>query len=234
MEPSGHGARGPSLWSALRSSVSALTDDFARFLVANVVWLAVTALVLVLGRLHVAAHLLLIVLVPITAGLGRMAAYTAREQVARLGHFREGMVARWPASMFLGALQLLVAAVSWLNLQVGLTAATLPLVAAAIASAWLLLLVAASAVTVWPLLLDPDRDEAPVGRLLRVALAVAMARPGRIAILVAIVVVLVMVGAQFLVAAVLLPSLGVLAATHATVPIADRLEGRTPSDTRHG
>lgn len=216
----------PNLWWVLRASVSSLTDDLGRFVGANVVWLTVALLPLTLARLHPAANLLALALVPATAGLGRMAVVTVRGQAVRARHFRRGATVRWRFALVLGALQLGIGTVSWLNVGIGVTAMSLPLVVAAVASAWLLLLVAASAVTVWPLLLDPARDELSLRRLLRLAMAVVVTRPGRTILVIAVEVVVVQGAAQFLIATLLLPSVGVLFATHAVIPVADRLEGR--------
>lgn len=216
----------PNLWWVLRASVSSLTDDFGRFVGANVVWLAVALLPIMFARLHPAGNLLALALVPATAGLGRMAAVTVRDHAVRARHFRRGATVRWRFALVLGALQFGIGTVSWLNVGIGVTAMSLPLVVAAVASAWLLLVVAASAVSVWPLLLDPERDELSLRPLLRLAMATVVTRPGRTILVIAVEVVVVQVAAQFLIAAVLLPSVGVLFATHAVIPVADRLEGR--------
>lgn len=219
----------PSLWWTLRGSMSALFDDFGKFFVANALWCAAGGAALLLGSVYLLANALLIVLVPATAGLGRLATMAARGHPARLRHFRDGLTARWPFAPLLGVAQFALGAVGWVNVQVGFTAATLPLVAAAVAAFWLLLAVATSAVAVWPLLLDPDRDAVPTRQLVRLALGVVVIRPGRVVLVVTFGVVMGIVSLQAMVAALVLPSVGVLFAAHAVIPVADRLAGTQPA-----
>lgn len=218
-----------SLWWVLRRSLSAFFDDFGRFVAANVFWVTAGAVVAVAVSLHVAGYMLVVAMLPVTAGLFRMAGYAVREHPARVRQFGTGLAARRPYALLLGTAQVGVGLVSWVNFHIGLTAATLPLVVAAIASGWVLLIVAASAAVMWPLLLDPERDGVAFRRVVRLALQVALVRPGRVILVVAFEVLLVAVAVQALVATLLLPALGALFAAYAVLPVADRLEGREPA-----
>jgi hypothetical protein len=220
----------PSVWTGIRAGTRALFDDFGRFIAVNAAVVAIGVLVALLAALHVAGTLAAVLMIPALAALGRMAASTARDRVARLPQAREGIWHRWPTTFVLGVVQLVLLVVGWFNLQLGLAAASLPLIAGGVASGWVVLLVAAAAVASWPLLLDPERDDVGVKPVLRLAGAVAVARPMRTLFLVLLLAVVTLVSVQTIVGAFVLPSFGVLVAAHTVIPVADRLEGRTPTD----
>lgn len=213
-----------SLWRSVRAAVSSLSDDFLRYVAANLVWLLVAAAALVLGRVFLPAHLLALLLVPASYGMARMAANSVRGRPARLYQWRDGAVRRGPAGLGLGCAQMAVAVIGTLNIVVGIQAASLPLVLSAIFSGYVLLAVAASMTALWPLLLDPARDQVSTRGLGRLALTVVAARPGRILGLVLIEALLVAVGLQAFVAAVILPSFGILLAAWVVLTAADQIE----------
>lgn len=212
-----------SIWRSLRATVSSMSDDFLRFVAGNLVWLLIAAAALLLGRVFLPAHLLGVLLVPASYGLARMATNAVRGRPARLYQFRAGAWRRGAAGFGLGCAQMLVVVLGTLNIILGVQAASLLLVLSAIFSGYVLLAVGASVATIWPLLLDPARDQVPTRRLIRLALTVIAARPGRIVVLVLIEAVLVAVCLQALIAAVLLPSFGILLASWVVLTTADQI-----------
>ena len=71
------------LWGALRAAVRTMSDDFVRFVAANVAWLAVTGLAPLLGRIYPPGFVLLVLVVGASLGLCRMAACVVRGRPAR-------------------------------------------------------------------------------------------------------------------------------------------------------
>lgn len=216
-----------TLWRSIRAAVSSLSDDFLRFVAANLAWLAVAGATLLLGRVSFPAHLLSLLLVPATFGLARMAANSVRGRPARLHQFREGPLRRGAVALGLGCVQVVVATLGTLNIIVGVQAPTLPLVLSAIFSGYVLLVVAATISALWPLLMDPARDRVPIRRLIRLSLTVIATRPGRMFGLVLVESLLVAVALQAFVAAVILPGFGVLVAAWVVLTAADRIESGT-------
>lgn len=214
----------PSLFAGVRAALGAFTDDFGRFVAVNLAWGVVAVTVTVVERLHPAFMLLAVVLVPTTAALARMSADTVRGVPARLASARDGFTHRLGTALAIGGVQLSVLFVAWINVQIGLAADSLALAVAGVTSAWAMLIVAVSAVTAWPLLMDPRRDGVGVRQLGRLALAVVLARPGRILAVVLLEAVIVVVMIQTIIGALLLPSIGVLVAAHVLVPVADAIE----------
>ncbi|MFA9445038.1 hypothetical protein [Egicoccus sp. AB-alg6-2] len=217
-----------SLWQALRRAGEALVDDVWPFFAVSAAWLALAMLGLLLGRLHVGLSASLLLLLPLTWGLGRMAAVTVRYRRARFRDLAAGATVRWWAKVALALAQVVVGLVAWLNIELALATGRTALVLAAVASANVALAVAASAVTIWPLLLDPSRDGRAVRELLWLGVAVLVLRPARVLATLAVGVVFAAVSLQTVVAALLLVPLGVLLAAHVVLPIADAVETPPP------
>lgn len=213
----------PSLWQGLRAAGSALADDVVPFFVVSAGWLATALVALGLGRLHVLFSGLLVLLLPATGALARMAGRTVRDRPARFRDALDGTRHRWPLLWTLGTLHLVIVGVAWVNVQVALASPRTVLVLAAVASANVAAAVTALAVAAWPLLFDPARDALPARQLLRLALAVVAVRPGRVLATVVVGVVFVAISLQTVVGPLALVALGVLLAAHVAVPIADGL-----------
>lgn len=213
-----------SVWRSVRATVSSMSDDFLRFVAGNLLWLLCAAAALLLGRFFLPAHLLAVLLVPASFGLARMAANSVRGRPARLYQFRAGAWHRGAAGFGLGCAQLLAVTLGALNIVLGVQAASLLLALSAIFSGYVLLAVGATIATMWPLLLDPVRDQVSTRRLCRLALTVIAARPGRIIVLVLIEALLVAFGLQTFIAAALLPSFGILLASWVVLTAADQIE----------
>lgn len=216
----------PDWWRLLRDSALGVSDDFGRLVALQGLWLLPWILGLGLGLVHILGHVLLLAVIPASSALLRAAAGSFRGTAVRLAAARSGATHRWPAAMSIAVLQLLVALIAFVNLQIGLGGATVPMVAAGVLSAWVLLLVAASVVVLWPVLLDPAHDDVPTRQVARTALAVALRRPGRVVLLLVLLVLCVVVIRQTVVAVLVLPAYGAFLLAHGVLPVADDLEGR--------
>lgn len=213
----------PSFWQALRAAAEALVDDVVRFFLLAALWVLIGLGALALGSVRVGFHGLLLLLLPLTAVLGRMAVRTVHEHPARVRDGIDGARRRMLLQWGIGAAQLAVFALTWLNIAVALASPRLGLVVAAAASCNITLAVAAVTFVLWPLVLDPARADVPVRELLRTALTVVALRPGRILLTLVFVAVAAAVGLQTVVFAVPLVALSVLVAAHVMLPLADRV-----------
>jgi hypothetical protein len=108
------------------------------------------------------------------------------------------------------------------EITVAVQAPTLPLVLSTIISGYTALFVTATVFVIWPLLLDPDRGLA-VSAAIRLGLTVIANHPVRILALVVSEAVLIGVGVQAFVAALVLPAVGLVLASWVVLPVADRL-----------
>lgn len=216
----------PDWWRLLRDSALGVSDDFGRLVGLQALWLLPWILGLGLGLIHILGHVLLLGVIPASSALLRAATSSYRGTRVRLSTARTGATHRWPAALGIAVLQVLVAGIAFVNLQVGLGGASVAMVAAGVLSAWVLLLVAASVVVLWPVLLDPAHDGAPLGQVLRTAVAVAFRQPARIVLLLVLLVLCVVVIVQTVVAALVLPAFGAFLLAHGVLPITDELEGR--------
>lgn len=223
------GALELSLWRAVRAAASALSDDFVKFVAGNAAWLAVAGLGLLAGRVVVPAHALLVLNVPVSYGLCRMAAFAVRGRPARLPQFRDGVTQRGWAGFGLGCLQFALLALVATNVTIAVQAPSLPIAVAAVASGYAGLFLMASVLVVWPLLLDPEREQLPLRSIVRLGLVVIAARPGRHLALVVLEAVLIAVGLQAFVAALVLPAFGLLLASWVVLPLADELATARPA-----
>lgn len=219
-----------SLWRAVRAAASALSDAFVAFAVGNVVWLAAVGAALLAGRLFAPASVLVLLVVPASHGLCRMATIAVRGRPVRMAHLRVGATGRGWAGFWLGVVQLLLLALAAVNAAVAVHAPNLALVLAGAVSGYAGLFVFASVLVLWPLLLDPDRAELSMCAIARLGFVVIAARPGRVLALVVFESLLVFIGLQTFVAALVLPAFGLLLAAWVVLPLADELESSTRCD----
>jgi hypothetical protein len=212
-----------SLWSALRAATKTITDDFVRFVAGNVAWMAVVGTALLAGRVYVPGYALVVLVVAASFGLGRMAAFGVRGCPPRLVWLWAGFTHRGWAGFGLGCLQLIMLAVAVANIAIAIQAPRLQLIVSAVVSGYAGLFLAATVLAVWPLLLDPRRGDKTISQIVRLGLVVIAARPGRLLALVVVEAGLVAVGLQTFVAALVLPSFGLLLASWVVLPLADEM-----------
>jgi hypothetical protein len=215
-----------SVAGALRPAAWSMADDFVRFVAGNVTWLAVAGGAVLVGRFAPPGYLLLLLVVAASLGLCRMAAIAVRGRPVRLQQFREGLTLRGWAGFGLGCLQSGLLALAVINVTIAWRVPTLPLVLSAVVSGYAAIFVTATILAVWPLLLDPARDHLAIGQIVRLGLATIAARPARQFALVMLEAVLVAVGLQTFVAALVLPGFGILLAAWVVLPLADELADR--------
>ena len=212
-----------SLWDAMRAGAGAMSDQFVRFAIGNLVWLAVVGAALLVGRVYVPGNVLLVLGVGASCGLCRMAACTIRGKPAVLTEMRTGLAQRGWTGFGFGCLQLVIVAVAATNITIAVQTPRLPMILSAVVSGYAGVFVAATILVAWPLLLDPDREQMAIGQVVRLGLVVIAARPGRHLALVILEAFLVAVGLQTFVAALVLPAFGLLVACWVVLPLADDL-----------
>lgn len=84
----------PTMRRAVRASGSAFAADCGRFAAANVLWSLTVWITLSFARAHPLAGLLAVVMVPVAAGTGRVAAQSARGRHPGWADFRAGVAHR--------------------------------------------------------------------------------------------------------------------------------------------
>ena len=220
--------------SSVRAAFSAMTDTAGRFLLANLAWFVTAALTVTAGASFGPAYVLTALVVPVTCGLVSMAAHAARKDLPRLRHFRAGMRHRFWTHLAIGAAQGLVLAGAAVNIGIGMGGDSLLFALITVVAGYVALGTVVLAVAVWPLLLDPDRRDAGVPALFRLALAVIARRPVRMLAVTAMEVALLAAISEVVVLGMILPSVGALIATNFVLPVADRVQGagRTTTSPR--
>lgn len=210
----------------LREAVSDFFYNSWRFLAANLI----LGLVLVLtGLTSVAspvALLLVLLAVPVAAGMMRMATRLIRDGHTDFGDFTEILRRPWRV-LALGAAQLAVTAVLVADISIASAWQSWPGTFLAVSAGYGLAVLWAFALVAWPLLLDPERDIEGVRPRLRTAFVVMVAHPLRIVLFA------LLMGGLLLVATVAIApiitfavGLAWLAIARYVLPIADRIEGR--------
>jgi hypothetical protein len=211
-----------SLGGALRTAAAAYLEWPTRFLLVNAVWLV--AALLVLFALRVPALVILApFLAPAACAMTGMAAAAVRERRVGMRAARDGVRQRFWAKLGLGAAQLLLLVLALADLNAaaalgGAFGAISALLAFYVGAA-----VSAYALVAWPLLCDPLRAEQPVRALLRVALAVFLAKALPVLALLLLVAMAAWASVQLVVPALFRPALLILAVTAYALPAADEL-----------
>jgi uncharacterized membrane protein YesL len=198
-----------------------------RFVPANLIWSFGVLAVLFLGVVWPPALLLGVMVAVPLAGMHRMAALLARGEAASFSDFVEGMRRFGVAAIGVAAGAVITAIVLTTNVATGFGSGD-PL-------GWFLgatalygdIALAMFLVALWPILVDPRHEAAPLRRRLQLAGLVVIGRPGRLFLLTALIV-LVLAIATALFAAIVLVAVGYvsLLATRWVLPAADELEAR--------
>jgi hypothetical protein len=216
----------PRLGSAIRAAVTDIYLNSWRFLAGNLIF-GVGFLALLAGlTFGLAGWLLAIPLIVPAAGCMRMATTLVRDGHTDFGEFLSVVRRPWTA-LGLGGAQLGVTAVLVVDLALGLSWNHPAGVFLAVSAGYALLVGWALACLVWPLVLDPERENDPLRARVRLAATLLVAHPirlGTIALL---------VGATLAAATVAIAALLTIALAFAfcvlaryVLPAADRLEGR--------
>jgi hypothetical protein len=217
--------------SGLSATIRVAAIDFYfnswRLVPANLLWGAVFAIALVGIVIHPAGSLLVPLLALPTVGIYRIAALIARADAAS---FWDGLAA-WRAflvpALLLGTALAGCEAILLGNVVFGLASGSLSGWALATLAGWGLAASWILSWTLWPLLVDPRREDQSVRTRLRTAVALAVARPRRaIALGAAMFVFLAVSTVAFAALVSVSMAFAALVACREVLPAADRLEGR--------
>jgi hypothetical protein len=172
-----------------------------------------------------------IVLAPLLALPGsailRLASIALADGVPTLGAAWTEARRRAGRKLLVAAVQLLVTGLGILNLLIAAGLGGLAGALSGIAVAYGMLAVWGVATPVWPLLSDPRRD-APLGRQLRLAVAVLLARPLGILVLLGLAVGSAILSIQLFFPALVLPSFVLLTVAAYVGDVLDRLDPLPP------
>jgi hypothetical protein len=217
----------PRISSALREAASDFFFNSWRLVPANAIWGLMLVAVLVGVSFWLPAIVLLVLMALPVAGMYHMAARITRGEGTSFSDFLAGVRLHFVPALVLGGASMLLALVFTVNVFFGLEMGG---IAGWVFSAFALygnIGLAMFLVAAWPLLTDPLRQELTVGRRLRLAALVVIARPGRMFGL-SLVLGIVLIISTLLFAALLTVSIAYIAlvSTRYVLPAVDRLEGR--------
>lgn len=223
----------PPMGGVVRAAIGDFYFNSWRLVPANLLW-AVTFVVLAVAAAAWPPALVLLPLLALpTAGIARMAALAARGDAVGFADFGDGIARRWRQALVAGAAGLVLLIVFGTNLVLGLQLGGPAGWLFGILAGYAALGTAMVLVAFWPILADPRRDGWSLGRRLRLALLVTLARPGRLAGLTLFLVLLLAIStALFAVLVTAGIAFAILVATRYVLPIADALEGHVPSPDR--
>jgi hypothetical protein len=217
----------PTLFRAIRVAAVDLYYNLIRLVAANVLWGAAILLIAFLASAGLLGFILLILLVPLTAGLMGMATELVRTRSLVLSDFVAAIRKRFWTHLGIGVAQLVITLVAVTNLIVGSQTAGILGPILVVSAFYTLVALWILAVSTWPLLLDPVRAEDPVRRTVRVGATLILAHPVAMSALAAFLAAFFAISAVFAAAIVTVSgAFGLLVAAHFVLPAADRLEQR--------
>jgi uncharacterized membrane protein YesL len=220
-------AHGTSIGQAMRLAASDFYFNSLRFVPANVAW-AITILAVLFAAITWTPAIVLVVLVAVPiAGIHRMAALLTRGEATSFSDFFAGMRRFGLHASGILAAATIVAAVLVTNVVTGF-ASDSPLGWFVAATAlWGLVALMMAVIAIWPVLVDPRREDRPVRRRLQLAGLVVIGRPGRLFVLTLLIAVI-LVASTVLLGAIILVGVAYasLVATRWVLPAADELEAR--------
>jgi uncharacterized membrane protein YesL len=198
-----------------------------RFAAANLAWALGLLVVLFLAVLWPPAILAAVLLAAPVAGIHRMAALLTRGEAASLGDFAEGARRFGLQASGIAAGAAILGAVLVTNLATGF-ASDGPfgwfLGATALYG---LVALAMYLVGIWPLLVDPNHEAAPLRRKVQLAGLVVIGRPGRLLAVTALMIAVLLVSIVLLAGIVLFGvAFASLIGTRWVLPVVDELEAR--------
>ena len=210
----------------LREALSDFFYNSWRFLGANLLLGTLMVLVILAAVASPVALLAVLALVPVAAGMMRMATRLIRDGHTDFSDFTEVVRRPWRI-LALGALQLVVTAVLVADMSIAAAWQSWPGTFLVVSAGYGLLVLWAFALVAWPLLLDPERESDGVRKRLRLAFVVLLAYPMRIALF-ALLIGALLVFATLAIAPIITFAIGLawLAIARYVLPIADRVEGR--------
>lgn len=225
--------RGVPVGAAVSSAASDFYFNSWRFVAANVAWSLALLAVLFLAVFWTPALLLLVLVAAPLAGLHRMAALLVREQPVGLDDFFDGTRRYGVRAAGIAAGGAMVAAALVTNAVTGFTSdGPLGWFLGATAIYGLIAL-AMFLVAVWPVLVDPNREAAPLRRTVRLAALVVIGRPGRLLLVTLLIAVILLISTVLLAAIVLFGvAFASIVGTRWVLAAADELESRFEARAR--
>ena len=220
-------SKAPSIGQAIRLAGSDFYFNSLRFVPANLAW-AITLLAVLFAAVIWLPALLLGVLVAVPiAGMHRMAALLTRGEPTSISDFLDGMRRFGLHAAGITAGVAILAAVLVTNVVTGFGSSS-PLGWFVGATAlWGLVALAMAVIAIWPVLVDPRREDRPLRRRLQLAGLVVIGRPGRLFLLTVLIAVI-LVASTALLGVIVLVGVAYtsLLATRWVLPAADDLEAR--------
>ncbi|MDQ3491894.1 MAG: hypothetical protein M3452_01360 [Chloroflexota bacterium] len=219
----------PRLGGAARDAAVDFYFNSWRLVPANVVWGCLLFLLILTGAYQAVVSLLLSPTLAIpTAGIYRLAALIVRGDPVTLSDALDAYRRYLRPALALGVIATVGSTVLVINIATGfLTIGEPPGWALATAASWGLVILWAWLVTVWPLIVDPRREGTRLREDMRLAGALLIALPLRIAAL-SLLTALTMAVSTVLFAALMTIAMAycALLGCRYVLPTADRLEGR--------
>jgi uncharacterized membrane protein YesL len=215
------------LGGAVRAGAEAFYYNSFRFLPANLLFgaaLLVVATLLLVGPIGFVAA---VGLIPLSAGVMRMATHYVRHRYVFFSEFWQPM-RRWPGRvLLLGVAQLGLITVLVVDFLVGAGMESWFGTFLAVSALYALLVLWIFSLIVWPLVLDPEREDEPVRAQLRLAALLVLAHPVRMTVFGGVIGAIVLISTVAIVAiATFALALAWLVVAHYVLPAADRFEGR--------
>jgi uncharacterized membrane protein YesL len=216
-----------SIGGAIRQAASDFYFNSWRFVPANLAWALVLLAVLFATVLWPPALVLVVVVAAPVAGIHRMAALLARGEPAGISDFVEGTRRFGLHATGIAAGAAVLGAVLLTNIATGFSSdGPLGWFLGATALYGLIAL-AMFLVAAWPILVDPNHEQASLRRRLQLAALVLIGRPGRLFVLTALIVAILVASTVLLAGIVLFGvSYASLLATRWVLPAVDALEAR--------
>jgi uncharacterized membrane protein YesL len=218
---------GTSIGQAIRLAAGDFYFNSLRFVPANVVW-AIALLAVLFAALNWPPALLLgaLLAVPL-AGMHRMAALLTRGEPTSISDFVAGMRRFGLQATGILAGAAILAVVLLTNLVTGFASNGVLGWFVGATALWGLVALAMAVIAVWPVLVDPRREDRPLRRRLQLAGLVLIGRPGRLFLLTVLIAVI-LVASTILLGVIVLVGVAYtsLLATRWVLPAVDDLEGR--------
>lgn len=219
----------PRLGGALRAAASDLYFNSWRLVPANAVWGLVVLLTVAAAVYWFLGTVLLVLLLAVpTAGIYRLAALITRGDASAFSDVVEAYRRYLRPALVLGGIGAVGTSVFGINVLTGLLALGGPLGwAIATAAAWGLVILWAWLLCLWPLVVDPRREESSLRGRMRLAALLVLAFPLRIGALMIVTALLLAVSTVLFAALITITvAFCALLGCRYVLPAADRLEGR--------
>ena len=218
----------PRLGKSLRAALADLYFNSRRLVPLNLIWgVLLLAILAGVGVWSVGALAAVPLLALPQVAMARVAALIVREQSVSLANGLGAARRQFVPAIGLGAVISVAFVVLAFNLWAGITDGGLVAVALATLAGWGLAMLAVFSTAVWPLLVDPEREDRPVRDRIKLAGLLLVAHPRRMFTLAAVLVVfLALSTAAFAALLTVSVALATQVAARYVLPAADRLEAR--------